>query len=43
MAAEFTRIFKALGFAYVTLDMEGFRSGSMNAVLPVSMLGGVKS
>ena len=35
MAAEFTRIFKALGFAYVTLDLEGFRSGSMNAVLKV--------
>ncbi len=34
MAAEFTRIFKALGFHYVTLDLEGFRSGSMNAVLP---------
>ena len=33
MAAEFTRIFKGLGFAYVTLDLEGFRSGSMNAVL----------
>ncbi len=38
MAAEFTRIFKALGFAYVTLDLEGFRSGSMNAVLPLEML-----
>ncbi len=38
MAAEFTRIFKALGFAYVTLDLEGFRSGSMNAVLPAEML-----
>lgn len=38
MAAEFTRIFKALGFSYVTLDLEGFRSGSMNAVLPVSAL-----
>lgn len=34
MAAELTRIFKALGFAYVTLDLEGFRSGSMNALLP---------
>lgn len=33
LAAEFTRIFKALGFAYVTLDLEGFRSGSMNALL----------
>jgi len=38
MAAEFTRIFKALGFPYVTLDLEGFRSGSMNAVLPVELL-----
>ncbi len=38
MAAEFTRIFKALGFTYVTLDLEGFRSGSMNAVLPVEAL-----
>ena len=35
MAAELTRIFKALGFKFVTLDMEGFRSGSMNALLPV--------
>jgi len=38
MAAEFTRIFKALGFNYVTLDLEGFRSGSMNAILPVTAL-----
>jgi uncharacterized protein len=38
MAAEFTRIFKALGFSYVTLDLEGFRSGSMNAVLPIERL-----
>jgi pyridinium-3,5-biscarboxylic acid mononucleotide sulfurtransferase len=38
MAAEFTRIFKALGFSYVTIDLEGFRSGSMNAVLPLSQL-----
>lgn len=35
MAAELTRIFKALGFTYITLDLEGFRSGSMNALLPV--------
>jgi pyridinium-3,5-biscarboxylic acid mononucleotide sulfurtransferase len=33
MAAEFTRLFKALGFKFVTLDLEGFRSGSMNAFL----------
>jgi uncharacterized protein len=38
MAAEFTRVFKALGFTYVTLDMEGFRSGSMNALLSVDHL-----
>lgn len=38
MASEFTRIFKALGFSYVTLDLEGFRSGSMNAVLPLELL-----
>ena len=38
MASAFTRIFKALGYAYVTLDLEGFRSGSMNAVLPASAL-----
>jgi uncharacterized protein len=38
MAAEFTRIFKALGFAYVTLDLEGFRSGSMNSLLSVDQL-----
>jgi uncharacterized protein len=34
LAAEFTRIFKALGFKFITLDLEGFRSGSMNALLP---------
>ncbi len=33
MFSEFSRIFKALGFTYVTLDTEGFRSGSMNATL----------
>jgi pyridinium-3,5-biscarboxylic acid mononucleotide sulfurtransferase len=38
MAAEFTRIFKALGFKFVTLDLEGFRSGSMNTLLPAENL-----
>jgi pyridinium-3,5-biscarboxylic acid mononucleotide sulfurtransferase len=38
MAAEFTRIFKELGFKFVTLDLEGFRSGSMNALLPADQL-----
>jgi uncharacterized protein len=38
MAAEFTRIFKALGFKFVTLDLEGFRSGSMNSLLKIEEL-----
>ena len=38
MSREFVRIFKALGFEYVTLDLQGFRSGSMNTVLPLSEL-----
>lgn len=33
MAAKFTRIFKKLGFKYVTLDLEGYRQGSLNEVL----------
>ena len=38
MAAELTRIFKNLGFKFVTLDLEGFRSGSMNLLLSPSQL-----
>lgn len=38
MAAHFTGIFKSLGFKFVTLDLEGFRSGSMNALLPAEDL-----
>jgi pyridinium-3,5-biscarboxylic acid mononucleotide sulfurtransferase len=38
MAQEFTRVFKSLGFKFVTLDLEGFRSGSMNALLPAEGL-----
>jgi uncharacterized protein len=34
MARSFTAIFKALGFHYVTLDLEGYRQGSLNEVLP---------
>jgi uncharacterized protein len=33
MFADFSRIFRQLGFLYITVDVEGFRSGSMNAVL----------
>lgn len=38
MFSEFTRIFKGLGFSYVTVDTEGFRSGSMNIALPEQVL-----
>ena len=38
MAAQFTAIFKQLGFKFVTLDLEGFRSGSMNSLLPADQL-----
>ena len=38
MAARLVPIFKTLGFKYVTLDCEGYRSGSMNAVLPIERI-----
>jgi pyridinium-3,5-biscarboxylic acid mononucleotide sulfurtransferase len=38
MGTRFTRIFKALGFKFVTLDLEGFRSGSMNSLLSAEQL-----
>jgi pyridinium-3,5-biscarboxylic acid mononucleotide sulfurtransferase len=39
MAVEFSGIFKSLGFKFVTLDLEGFRSGSMNSLLPADRIG----
>lgn len=36
MAARFAKIFKSLGFQYVTLDLEGYRQGSLNEVLPAA-------
>ena len=38
MAREFTAVFKGLGFKFVTLDLEGFRSGSMNQLLTADEL-----
>ena len=32
-AAAFAKIFRQLGFLYVTLDLEGYRQGSLNAAL----------
>jgi len=40
MAREFTALFKGLGFKFVTLDLEGFRSGSMNQLLTAEELRG---
>jgi pyridinium-3,5-biscarboxylic acid mononucleotide sulfurtransferase len=34
MQDELVKALKAIGFAYVTLDLEGYRSGSMDEVLP---------
>jgi uncharacterized protein len=34
MAGKLSAIFKPLGFHYVTLDLEGYRQGSLNAALP---------
>jgi len=33
MARRLTAVFKGLGFRYVTLDLEGYRTGSLNEVL----------
>jgi uncharacterized protein len=38
MLDQMTAALRAVGFTYVTLDAQGYRSGSMNAVLPVSAL-----
>ena len=35
MASILVKRFKALGFKYVTLDLEGYRSGALNEVLPI--------
>jgi pyridinium-3,5-biscarboxylic acid mononucleotide sulfurtransferase len=40
-ASELTKIFKQLGFHYVTLDLEGYRQGSLNAGLAPSLRSGL--
>lgn len=37
---DMTRLVRAAGFKYVTIDCEGYRSGSMNEILPVEVLMG---
>lgn len=39
MLDQMTEALRAVGFIYVTLDTRGYRSGSMNDVLPVSAIG----
>jgi len=36
-AARIDRNFRSLGYHYVTLDLRGFRSGSMNEVIPLGI------
>jgi uncharacterized protein len=36
-------VVRAAGFRYVSLDCEGYRSGSMNEVLPIEVLTGFPS
>ncbi len=38
VAGKLTAIFKTLGFKYVTLDLEGYRQGSLNEVLDKTLL-----
>ncbi|WP_344688079.1 ATP-dependent sacrificial sulfur transferase LarE [Terriglobus aquaticus] len=38
MLQRFSAALKLLGFTYVTVDADGYRSGSMNAVLPASAI-----
>jgi uncharacterized protein len=37
-----TAMLRKVGFVYVTLDMQGYRSGSMNQVLPASAIAAAK-
>jgi uncharacterized protein len=36
MSAEIVARFKAAGFKYVALDLQGYRQGSLNEALPVT-------
>ena len=36
---QISSTFKRLGYKFITLDLEGFRSGSMNTLLPASTIG----
>jgi hypothetical protein len=38
MLDRITEALQSLGFVFVTIDTQGYRSGSMNDVLPVSAI-----
>jgi len=42
MADRLTAVFKRLGYKYVALDLEGYRQGSLNEVLPASAINSTK-
>jgi uncharacterized protein len=42
MLDRITQALRPLGFVYITLDTQGYRSGSMNDVLPVSAIGSAR-
>jgi uncharacterized protein len=43
MAARLAALFKGLGYKYVTLDLEGYRTGSTNEVLSETTTGKFKA
>jgi uncharacterized protein len=43
MAGRLTEVFRKLGFKYVTLDLQGYRQGSLNEVLNLRVLPGKES
>ena len=34
---DLSRAFRALGFKFATIDLEGFRSGSLNDLVPLEL------
>lgn len=43
MFDEITTALRGIGFLYIALDTEGYRTGSMNAVLPVSAIAAARA
>jgi uncharacterized protein len=43
LAADLVRYLQSLGFRYVTLDLQGFRSGNLNELIPLEMRQSVRA